>query len=145
MIIVECEDVELDACPDCQGLWFDAQEIQQLFEHAGVPAHAYDFEAFLEKVPRGQHPSRKCPRCRRRIMPVRAPSREGELILDECPRGHGLWFDKGELGALVQGLVGEDCESLERIRAYLGHFAFVDEPKGDGPEAASEKEGGDAS
>ncbi len=39
---------------------------------------------------------------------VRAPSVSGELILDECPRGDGLWFDRGELEALLEALLGDD-------------------------------------
>ena len=107
-----------------------------------TPAHVHDLDSQLERLTGHPQPKRKCPRCRRRIVPVRAPSREGELILDECPHGHGLWFDQGELGALIQGLIGDDSESLEQIGLYLGQFAIVDKSQEDGQESASETEGG---
>jgi Zn-finger nucleic acid-binding protein len=47
------------------------------------------------------------------------------LILDECPRGDGLWFDKGELGALLKALLGDNAQALTNVRAYLGEFMSV--------------------
>ncbi|MBN1852999.1 MAG: zf-TFIIB domain-containing protein [Pirellulales bacterium] len=122
LIIVEYENVELDACPDCCGIWFDAQELQQLFEIAGIPRQYHDLEAHLDRLPRAG-PRRICSRCRSKLIPVRAPSHPGNLILDECPNGHGLWFDKGELETLLKNLLGEQSEPLDNVRAYLGKFA----------------------
>jgi len=124
LIIVEFEDVELDACPDCRGLWFDAQELHQLFEAAGVPEHLCRLEERLEQLPRAEA-RRRCPRCGGRLVPVRAPSEAQEVILDECPRGHGLWFDHGELNTLLDCLLQED-EALDHVRDYLGQFLMTD-------------------
>ena len=122
MLIVEFDDIELDACPDCKGIWFDAQELRELFELVGAPEHGGELEVQLERL---KHASarRSCPRCRGRIEPVRAPTTDGELILDQCPRGHGLWFDKGELECLFESLLGENSDALVDVRKYLGHFA----------------------
>ena len=72
-------------------------------------------------------------------MPVRAPSDAQNIILDECPNGDGLWFDQGELEALVECLLQED-EALDRVRDYLGQFMMTGEPATDGgpPEANDE-------
>ena len=32
MIVVEHEHIELDYCPDCAGVWFDAGELDLLFD-----------------------------------------------------------------------------------------------------------------
>jgi Zn-finger nucleic acid-binding protein len=130
LVIIEYQDVELDTCPDCAGLWFDAQELQQLFEITGVPEQFHDLEQQLERLPHAG-PRRTCPRCRDKLVPVRATSPEGELILDECPREDGLWFDHGELESLLRGMLGEQSESLSRVREYLGHFAVSAEPTED--------------
>ncbi len=133
MLIVEFEEIELDACPDCQGLWFDAQELRQLFEVVDAPDHALDLELQLSRLKnRGER--RKCPRCRGRLEPVLAPT-EQELILDECPRGHGLWFDKGELATLLSSVLGQQCEALEKVRYYLGNFAAARDPSDRPPES----------
>ena len=130
MIIVEFEQIELDACPDCQGLWFDAQELRQMFEAVGAPERTYDLELQLNRL-QNKGTRRKCPRCRGLLEPVVAPTHE-ELILDECPRKHGLWFDKGELITLITSVLGEHCDALEKVRHYLGNFAAATEP-GDTP------------
>lgn len=126
MLIVEFDEIELDACPDCKGVWFDAQELGELFELVGAPEHVRDLENQLERLAHAKA-RRFCPRCRGRIEPVRAPASEGELILDECPRGHGLWFDKGELEALFQCLLGEASSALVDVRKYLGQFATTND------------------
>lgn len=122
MLIVEFDDIELDACPDCQGIWFDTQELRELFDLVGAPEYLGDLENHLERLPHSAA-RRACPRCRGRIEPVRAPTPEGDLILDQCPRGHGLWFDRGELETLFQSLLGEGSDALAGVRKYLGHFA----------------------
>jgi hypothetical protein len=122
MVIVEFQNIELDTCVDCQGLWFDAQELGQLFELAGVPQQYQALESQLDRLPHAGA-RRKCPRCRRRLEPVRAPARRGtELILDECPRGDGLWFDQGELSCLLEAVLGDDVATLRNVRSYLGEF-----------------------
>jgi len=121
LVIVEYQNVELDTCPDCHGLWFDAQELHQLFEIAGVPEQFHSMETHLERLSRaGQR--RVCSRCRGKLVPVRAPSPNHDLILDECPNGHGLWFDQGELDSLLKNLLGEQSDALKNVRAYLGQF-----------------------
>lgn len=130
MIVVEYEEVELDACPDCRGLWFDAQELRALFERSGVPQQFHNLESELSRLPHGQS-RRRCPRCRVRLVEVQAPSPDGTLVLDECPRGDGLWFDQGELKCLLQGLLGDQQGPLDQVRKYLGQFL------GSGPSEAS--------
>ncbi len=127
LVIVEFEEVELDTCPDCRGLWFDAQELRQLFELAAVPEQFHDLETQLDRLPHAG-PRRVCPRCRGKLVPVRAPSAGGDLILDECPREHGLWFDSGELESLLKSLLGENSKAMENVRAYLGQFASPADP-----------------
>lgn len=120
LVIVEYRDIELDACPDCHGLWFDAQELEQMFMLAGAVEAYHKLEDQLDRFPHAQ-PRRRCPRCRNRLEPVRAPSAKNDLILDECPFEHGIWFDAGELDALLQATFDSEL-ALEEVRGYLGLF-----------------------
>jgi len=36
MIVVEHEDIELDYCTNCNGVWFDSGELELLLEAAGL-------------------------------------------------------------------------------------------------------------
>jgi Zn-finger nucleic acid-binding protein len=102
-LIVEYHDVELDMCVEGCGTWFDADELRQLFEAAGAPGLLHDLEERLEALPVGTEGSvRRCPRCRGRMRHVRTPGASGDVILDRCRRGHGLWFDKGELEEILK-------------------------------------------
>jgi Zn-finger nucleic acid-binding protein len=122
MLIVEFEEIELDACPECPGIWFDAQELNQLFHRIGTPEQMQDLEQQLQRLTHSQT-RRSCPRCHGRLEPVGVPDRDDKLILDQCPRGHGLWFDQGELESLFQAFSDESSDALSRVRRYLGHFA----------------------
>ena len=122
LVILEFEDVELDVCVRKHGLWFDAQELGQLFEKCGVPEDLQDLEIRLEKLPHAG-PRRYCPRCRGRMEPVKAPNAPDTLILDRCSHGHGLWFDHGELEALFACLLADSDEELRMLREYLGQVA----------------------
>jgi Zn-finger nucleic acid-binding protein len=122
LIIVEYRQIELDTCPECDGLWFDAQELKQLFELAGAHEHYVRLEAQLDRLKRDA-PRRNCPRCRKRLAPVRAPSVPADLILDECEYGHGIWFDRGELEALMRSVLDAESQALAEVRAFLGRFA----------------------
>ena len=44
------------------------------------------------------------------------------VILDECPKGHGLWFDEGELHEVLSAELGEGDEAIATIKRYLGSF-----------------------
>lgn len=121
MIVMELDQIELDVCPDCQGIWFDAQELRELFELVGVPEQVHDLEDHLERFDRARG-RRSCPRCGARIEPVKSPASDGDLVLDRCPRGHGLWFDKGELETLFTSVLGEGSDALGQVRKYLGQF-----------------------
>jgi Zn-finger nucleic acid-binding protein len=129
LVILEVEDIELDACPHRHGLWFDAQEIHQLFTLAAVPEELRELETRLEALD-DQRGRRRCPRCRSVMEAVKAP-RDPTIILDRCKRGHGLWFDDGELVALLRCLLGEEDEPLLRIREFLGDFARPATESGD--------------
>ena len=40
----------------------------------------------------------RCPRCGERLAPIELQG----VTVDECPAGHGLWCDKGELETIAQ-------------------------------------------
>ena len=56
----------------------------------------------------------------------------GEPIeLDRCPKGHGLWFDAGEMHAVIGAFHdGEDGE-VARLLAELHHGELESNSKGE--------------
>lgn len=102
LVAFELEGVELDHCVNCKGIWLDAGELEMFLELSGQEPGG--LTQALRDAKRGKKHSRRCPRCNRRLRIVFHDGEDGSsaIELDECPLGHGLWFDHGEILALVR-------------------------------------------
>jgi hypothetical protein len=122
MIVVEQHQIELDYCTACRGVWFDAGEMELLLtseEMAGAGL-AVGEVLNLPEVP-GERKPRKCPICRREMKEVAIG--QPAINIDACRRGDGLWFDGGEVQALLKQLAGRTAAgggSQRRIIDFLG-------------------------
>ena len=96
-VVVERDGIELDVCPWCRGLWFDAGELALLAETMGRALTVGD-DVDLETTPVSET-RRQCPRCDKAMEKV-SMGTSPRIPLDRC-RAHGLWFDHGELGLLI--------------------------------------------
>ena len=94
MITLELEDVEIDHCIDCGGIWLDAGELELLLgdtQHAEQLLNSFKVDSDCAEKPR------KCPICRKKMQKIIVGLTEPALLIDKCAKGHGLWFDQGEL------------------------------------------------
>ena len=91
-VTVKIKDVEVDYCMFCKGCWFDPGELQCI---TGLD----------EDVPSSDLPSREsqfhCPVCQTR-MTEHVFLRPYNLLVDRCPRGHGVYLEHGELKRAFQ-------------------------------------------
>ena len=115
LIVAERGGIELDVCPWCHGLWFDAGELALLSEKLGRPLRVP--EGSLERAATSEKP-RPCPRCDRAMDKV-AVGTSLRVLLDRCA-GHGLWFDHGELGVLVRQLTPVPGSPAQAVLAFMG-------------------------
>jgi Zn-finger nucleic acid-binding protein len=92
-------EVHLAECPDCDGLWLEAEAFERLcatrearaaFLHRAVPAPDSGAAPRPDRVR-----YRPCPRCRKLMNRVNFGRASG-IILDVC-RGHGTFLDPGEM------------------------------------------------
>ncbi len=100
LVTLEVQGVELDYCGVDLGVWFDAGEIEALFQSA-APMLRPDRGA-----PQGQ---RRCPRCERRLHVQML----GEVELDICGAGCGIWFDAGEVEQLHKASLAAGTATAE--------------------------------
>ena len=122
-LIVEYKNIELDYCPTCRGVWFDAGELELLLESAGLER----YQSLLNKLNSdpeavSSEKKRKCPICRRKMKKTYVDEK-GKVLVDACHRGHGIWFDSGEVDHLLRSLAEKSAEKT----AYRDVLAFVGE------------------
>ena len=100
MIVLELDEVEVDYCTDCQGIWLDAGELEILLEDTAAAARVMKS---LEPAQSAEH-RRKCPICRKSMdkVLIGKTTEQNQELIDRCPKGHGLWFDRGELQQVVK-------------------------------------------
>jgi len=86
-VIIRLGNIEVDTCPDCEGIWFDTGELAQI-------------SGFSQDIPADDLQSRrsrfKCPVCST-IMKECVFLRTHNLLADKCPNHHGVYLEKGEL------------------------------------------------
>ena len=102
LIVVERQRIELDYCPWCRGLWFDAGELALLAETFQRPLVLP--ESAVQRSAESTEHAYPCPRCDVAMEKI-AMGTGPQVVVDRCPKGDGLWFDHGELGSLM-GQVG---------------------------------------
>jgi Zn-finger nucleic acid-binding protein len=116
--------VVMDRCPNGHGIWLDDGELQAL---AGREHETWIGRLFFRAKPRkkekdAEEEKRKlgeklrgeltktqveevraiatgrCPRCLEKLV----EKKELGVTIDQCPSGHGVWFDDGELETLAE-------------------------------------------
>jgi len=94
MITLELDEVEIDYCTVCNGIWLDAGELELLL---GEPEKAKKLLNSFRVDSESREKVRRCPICDKKMQKVIVGSDKPVLLIDKCSRGDGLWFDKGEL------------------------------------------------
>ncbi len=126
LIVLEYDEVEVDYCVECNGIWLDSGEIELLYGDAAECRELLAGGAPGESDHREK--KRRCPICDKKMIKT-ASGGPTPVTYDRCPDGDGLWFDEGEL---IEILKHGDAFAESEIGAFLGNvFA-------DGPESGSE-------
>jgi len=122
MLVAEFKGIELDYCPGCRGVWFDAGELETLLETAGLPGDNRFLEG-ISHIPDAAADEKKyrCPVCMRKMKKIYIDT-EKKIVTDVCNGGHGIWFDGGEVTSLVKYLAEKAPENPES-RKVLGFIA----------------------
>lgn len=114
MLAIEYEDIEIDFCAECQGIWLDEGELDLLFGDHEM-THGF-LTAGDSAAARGEAP-RPCPICDK-PMNKAVTGGPRPVVHDYCPREHGAWFDGGELHTVIQygSKDGRDAPVLHWLR-----------------------------
>jgi Zn-finger nucleic acid-binding protein len=117
VVVLELDQIEIDHCLSCGGIWLDAGELELLLEGSE------DKDRLLSsfEVDRAtKEKARRCPICRKRMEKVLC-GRECKVRIDRCRKNDGLWFDVGELGQILEmGSLGPDTRVLRLLADMFG-------------------------
>jgi len=123
MIVVEHSRIELDYCTKCQGVWFDAGELELLLETMTLNEPGFSLDNILgSPEAESSEKKRRCPICGQ-IMKKATLGKQPEVLIDACPQGDGLWFDGGEVDQLISQLSKKPTVrggSEQKVTAFLG-------------------------
>jgi len=99
------EGVEIDRCPHCKGVWLDAGELQAIetnqdSDFRDIPGTTFDqVAAAVGMAKAAEEAPRKCPTCESELY-KKEYAFSSQIMIDSCPKGHGIWLDAGELSRL---------------------------------------------
>ena len=122
-LIVEYNRIELDYCPSCGGVWFDAGELELLLESAGIGNH-HGLLSDIAGAPEAASPEKKrrCPICRHKMRKTYIDE-DKKILVDICHVGDGIWFDGGEVVQLIKEITDKSPEKA----SSKGVLSFVSE------------------
>jgi len=116
MITLELEDVEIDYCTDCGGIWLDAGELEMLLDdrqHAEKLLKSFKIDANSTEKPR------KCPICLKKMQKIIVGRDTPTILIDRCRKGDGLWFDKGELQDIFNRAQLDKDSKIQKLLADI--------------------------
>jgi len=112
MITLELEEVEIDYCTNCSGIWLDAGELELLLNEPDKAKNLLDSfridSESSEKI-------RKCPICDKKMQKIVVGSSKPVLLIDKCRKGDGLWFDKGELQDIFDRAELDEDNKIQKL------------------------------
>lgn len=116
MITLELQEVEIDHCINCGGIWLDAGELEMLL---GEPEKAKHLLSSFKIDSHSTEKPRKCPICLKKMSKIIVGSAKPVLLIDKCARGDGLWFDKGELQDIFDRAELDKDNKIQKLLADI--------------------------
>jgi Zn-finger nucleic acid-binding protein len=108
LVTVRIEDVDVDQCDGCAGIWFDAHELERVLRRPHV-------EPLLGRgalTPGDDERRGRCPRCKGEGYLVRVVSPRTPIHVDTCSICGGKWLDGGEIDLLARKTLADRVRRL---------------------------------
>jgi len=106
MKIQNIEEVEIDVCAQCAGIWFDQDELRRAKDRTEPDLNWMDFEIWKNKDKFSfSHRPINCPKCE--LDMVKIDYGKTGVEIDYCPKCNGTWLDEGEFKKIIEALNSE--------------------------------------
>lgn len=110
------QGVVIDYCKSCKGVWLDKGEI---FMFSKKPKYLH--EALAQGLKNSHPTEHTCPACQDTKL-LEGGFVKPDLLIDQCPKCQGLWFDDGELTQALE--LGSKTFNLHVTQDKHGVFAI---------------------
>jgi Zn-finger nucleic acid-binding protein len=101
MELVSYDQVEVDRCTACGGLWFDAGELRALRDDIWMADYIIDTGDKSVGKKADAITDYQCPECGAK-MQEETDWEQPHITYETCPNGHGTYLDSGEFTDLVR-------------------------------------------
>ena len=92
------DSFEIDICPECKGIWLDANELKFLDSSLFIDVEHIEY---TETAPTTDDTAVSCPKCETQPTLTKChPKGHKDVVIDTCPNCKGFWLDKGEMEKL---------------------------------------------
>jgi hypothetical protein len=109
---VDVEDVELDQCEACSGIWFDSGELRRILGKRSIER----LRSMAKARKEDDEKRATCPRCKGEGKLVQVTDLSTEIHIDTCAVCGGQWLDGGELEILRgEGSIRVVVDFLRRL------------------------------
>lgn len=126
MIVLELNNVEIDYCPACGGIWLDSGELELLLNNSQAKTELINS---LQKAKGIKENLYRCPICFKKMIKVYSGN-GNKVLIDKCTRNHGLWFDKGELENVVKyGSLDSENKTLCLLKEMFNYNLSLTKPE----------------
>lgn len=114
MVILELNQVEIDYCTNCKGIWLDRGELDLIFSSADKKEIAKSFSVKNNS----DEVKRRCPICKKKMDKVEFENTG--IIIDRCSEDHGVWFDGGELKSILKTAEEQNSRIINMLKEMFG-------------------------
>ena len=117
LISITPENIIIDYCPGCYGIWFDPGELELLLNKKIKDS---SFLYSEPAKPENDKYIKKCPVCKKNM--IKKKNYYSDIFVDVCNICGGLWLDSGEFAKLYM----EKNESIKNIfKDVLGKYIDI--------------------
>ena len=117
MIVLELNEVEIDYCLNCKGIWLDAGELELLL---GSSTETEEFLNSFNIEDQTKEKKLKCPICNKKMEKTLVIG-DKKVRIDKCKANHGIWFESGELEDILKmASFGKDDKILILLKDMFG-------------------------
>jgi Zn-finger nucleic acid-binding protein len=103
--------IKFEGCPKCYGMWLERDELRKLKDRVGI-GELHWLNCEIENIEQtAAIPSKRvCPKADRGNL-LSVVFGKTSVVLDWCPKCHGIWLDRGEYDKIIEYLRGEAGEA----------------------------------